>query len=221
MKLTKRKGFNFFRSYFDVYNELDNDADKVAFMGALLDRQFLGIKPIGLSKMSNFAYISQTNSIDSQVRGYEDKTRTKLNPLEDNNYPPLVGGSVGGSVGGVNTPCLQVQVKEKEKEKVNNNKGKVVDDIFNSYKLKYKIYTKELCQDRANLENISRMHKISSNETVFIPTIKTYYIKFLDQLDISQEKHESKSKFNSHFSNWLRKKSIKNVMPIQKLKRYV
>ena len=29
MKLTKRKGFNFFRSYFDVYNELDNNKDKV------------------------------------------------------------------------------------------------------------------------------------------------------------------------------------------------
>ena len=27
MKLTKRKGFNFFRSYYDVYNEL-NDKDK-------------------------------------------------------------------------------------------------------------------------------------------------------------------------------------------------
>ena len=44
MKLTKRKGFNFFRSYYDVYNEL-GDKDKVAFMDALLDRQFLGKKP--------------------------------------------------------------------------------------------------------------------------------------------------------------------------------
>jgi len=78
IKLTKRKGFNFFRSYYDVYNELETDADKVAFIDALLDRQFLGIKPTNLKGMAKFAYISQTNSIDSQVKGYEDKTKTIL-----------------------------------------------------------------------------------------------------------------------------------------------
>ena len=47
-KLTKRKGFNFYRSYFDVYNEL-NDADKLAFIDALLEKQFLGKNPENLS----------------------------------------------------------------------------------------------------------------------------------------------------------------------------
>ena len=130
MKLTRRKGFNFFRSYFDVYNELEKHSDKVAFIDALLNRQFLGVKPDSLKGMAKFAYISQTNSIDSQVRGYEDKTKTKLNPLEVNNYPPSVGGAVGGTV----TPCLQVE--EKGKEEVNNNttvlpEAKVLID-FNS-----------------------------------------------------------------------------------------
>ena len=104
IKLTKRKGFNFFRSYYDVYNELETDADKVAFIDALLDRQFLGIKPTQLKGMAKFAYISQTNSIDSQVKGYQDKTNTILTP------------TVGGCVGGADTPCLQVEEKEKEKE---------------------------------------------------------------------------------------------------------
>jgi len=108
IKLTKRKGFNFFRSYYDVYNELETDKDKVAFIDALLDRQFLGIKPTKLTGMAKFAYISQTNSIDSQVKGYEDKTKTILHPTQ------------GGSVGGTDTPCLQVEVKEKEKEEYIN-----------------------------------------------------------------------------------------------------
>jgi len=106
IKLTKRKGFNFFRSYYDVYNELETDADKVAFIDALLDRQFLGIKPTNLKGMAKFAYISQTNSIDSQVKGYEDKTKTILDPTQ------------GGCVGVVLPPTEQVEVKEKVKEKV-------------------------------------------------------------------------------------------------------
>jgi len=92
MKLTKRKGFNFFRSYYDVYNELENDSDKVAFIEALLDRQFLGKKPTDLKGMAKFAYISQTNSIDSQVKGYETKTgRVLSTPTEPPTAPPTVG----------------------------------------------------------------------------------------------------------------------------------
>lgn len=104
VKPTKRKGFNFFRSYYDVYNELKTQADKLAFIDALLDRQFLGVKPTKLTGLAHFAYISQTNSIDSQVKGYEDKTGVKLDT-------PTVGGSIGGSV----PPTLQVEGKEKEK----------------------------------------------------------------------------------------------------------
>lgn len=106
IKLTKRKGFNFFRSYYDVYNELETDADKVAFIDALLDRQFLGIKPTELKGMAKFAYISQTNSIDSQVKGFEDKTGIILNPTQ------------GGSIGDYVIPTQQVEVKEKVEEQV-------------------------------------------------------------------------------------------------------
>lgn len=140
IKLTKRKGFNFFRSYYDVYNELETDADKVAFIEALLDRQFLGIKPTNLTGMAKFAYISQTNSIDSQVKGYEDKTKTILYPTQ------------GGSVGGTDTPCLQVEVKEKEKVQV---KDKLIINNIEERKLKFastlesylSIYGKDLLND--------------------------------------------------------------------------
>lgn len=107
MKLTKRKGFNFFRSYFDVYNEL-TDKDKVMFIDALLNRQFLGIKPENLTGMAKFAYISQVNSIDSQVKGFEDKTGIILTPTE----PPTDGGNI--------PPRQQVEGKGKGKVEVNN-----------------------------------------------------------------------------------------------------
>ena len=118
MKLTKRKGFNFFRSYYDVYNELENESDKVQFIEALLNRQFLGIKPTELKGMAKFAYVSQTNSIDSQVDGYETKTGNKL----------LNTPTEGAEQGGDNPPNLQVKGKGKVKEK-EKGKGKV----YNKY----------------------------------------------------------------------------------------
>jgi len=114
MKLTKRKGFNFYRSYFDVYNELD-DKDKLAFIEALLNRQFLGIKPENLKGMAKFAYISQTDNIDRQVKGYEDKTGDILDPRQ--------GGATTPNKGGYKPPRQQEKGKEevKEKEKEKNN----------------------------------------------------------------------------------------------------
>jgi len=103
MKLTKRKAFKFFRSYYDVYNELETDKDKIAFIEALLDKQFLGKEP-DLKGMAKFAYISQINSIDSQVTGYETKTGTTL------------GGAVGARQGATVGATLQEEEKEKEQD---------------------------------------------------------------------------------------------------------
>lgn len=121
MKLTKRKGFNFFRSYYDVYNEL-SDKDKVAFMDALLDRQFLGKKPTDLKGMAKFAYISQTNSIDSQVKGYEDKTGITLDGGSEPPYaPPTDGGSEPPSEQVEVEVQGEVQGKGEEEVKEQNN----------------------------------------------------------------------------------------------------
>jgi hypothetical protein len=103
-----RQAFKFYRSYWDVANEL-NDKDRLAFYDALLKRQFTG-EETELNGMVKFAYISQKHSIDKQIKGYEDKT--KLN-IQD----PTQGGIQGGIQGGVEAPTVQLKEKEKEKEK--------------------------------------------------------------------------------------------------------
>lgn len=102
-----RKGFNFYRSYYDVFKELP-DKDKLLFIKALLDKQFDGKDP-NLKGMAKFAYLSQKHSIDSQVKGYEDKTGVKLTPTVD----PMQGGSQGGSV----APSVQGKGEVQEEGK--------------------------------------------------------------------------------------------------------
>lgn len=179
VKLTKRKGFNFFRSYFDVYNELENNEDKIAFIDALLDRQFLGVKPLNLKGMAKFAYISQTNSIDSQVKGYEDKTGNILDPCQ----PPSVGVKT--------PPSLQEEVKEEEKvevkEKVEINKN---DLIFN-----------ELTISQIWLEKTA-MH---SNAKFSVNEVKVQLKKYNDMINLQFDKKTNKTEYCTHFINWLNK----------------
>lgn len=109
-----RKGFNFYRSYFEVSMEL-KDSEFIEFMKALLHKQFNGIEPTNLKGMAKFAYLSQKHSIDSQVKGYEDKTKQKLSEN--------IGGLAGGTAGGL------IQVQEQVQEKVQLSK-KVIKCSF-------------------------------------------------------------------------------------------
>lgn len=104
-----RKGFNFYRSYWEVANEL-SDKDRLAFYDALFQKQFNNCEP-NLNGMAKFAYLSQKHSIDAQIKGYFDKTKDdKFEPLQNPTQDPSVGGWQGG--------CVAPSVQEKEKEKV-------------------------------------------------------------------------------------------------------
>jgi hypothetical protein len=121
--MSKRKAFNFYVSYFDTFNEL-SDADKLKFITALLNKQFLGIEP-ELKGISKLAYNSQKHSINQQVEGYENKTKQKLNK----------GGSIGGAEGG------SVQEKEKGKEKEEYTFDKKKEKFLNWFNLKKQKHT--------------------------------------------------------------------------------
>lgn len=113
----ERKAFNFFKSYFDVFNALPTDEDKLSFVSALLDKQFYGIEPTGLKGMAAFAYISQKYNIDTQVKGYEDKTGIKLTP------------TAGGVTSPIEPPTAQE--KEKGKEEVKEKGKEYSDEVKN------------------------------------------------------------------------------------------
>lgn len=106
-----RKAFNFFRSYYDVANEL-SDKDRLLFYDALLLKQFENID-IDLKGLAKFAYISQYHSISSQLKGYYDKTKdVKFIPT----LPPTIGATEPPTL--QEKEKVQEKVQEKEKEKV-------------------------------------------------------------------------------------------------------
>ena len=149
-----RKGFNFYRSYFDVAMELP-DKDRLAFYDALAKRQFLGEEPT-LTGMAKLAYISQKYVIDAQVKGWEDKTGTSLKVVEKQEVnTPCQGGCQGGDGGGSYAPSVQEKEKEKEevKEKVNIN---IISDEIKKLK-----------------EDFERFNNWLDTETTFIRKIKT------------------------------------------------
>ena len=199
VKLTKRKGFNFFRSYFDVYNELENDADKVAFIDALLDRQFLGLKPTDLKGMAKFGYISQTNSIDSQVKGYEDKTKTRLDmrPYYKDDVIPIDGGVITPTYG-VNKKTINPAIQEKEKvqEKGEEKQQYVSENINNNDFL------------IQSLGSVQWMQTCAMQNQVVEDVIKIFLTHFSDHLITMEEQKKSTKEFKSHFVNWLGKQDL-------------
>jgi hypothetical protein len=144
--------------------------EKIAFMDALLDRQFLGVKPTELKGMAEFAYVSQTNSIDSQVKGYEDKTKTKLNPLEVNTYTPTDGGNY--------TPTAQVQeevqVEEEVKEQIVVETPPQINTILTE-----EVFIKRWCDARTHYDKVpTYIKKLTTFEQVdFKELARDYALK--------------------------------------------
>jgi len=154
-----RKGFNFFKSYFDVYRELSNN-DKVKFMNALLERQFWGVEPLDLKGMSNFAYISQKHNIDAQVKGYEDKTGYPLHPPT---APPTEGG--------IYTPTEQVKGEVKGEEKGEEELPACAPFVFKKSLLDYG-FEKQLVEDF-----------LKNRKTKKLTNTKTAYDSFIEEIE--------------------------------------
>ena len=84
-KLTKRKAFNFLRSYFDVLNKIEKDEDKLSFLMSIINKQFLDEDPEGLNFLVDLCYLSQKHAIETSVKGWKrvNKTDVMGNPVTD------------------------------------------------------------------------------------------------------------------------------------------
>ena len=203
-----RKGFNFYRSYFDVAMELP-DKDRLAFYDALAKRQFLGEEPT-LTGMAKLAYISQKYVIDAQVKGWEDKTGTSLKVVEKQEVnTPCQGGCQGGDGGGSYAPSVQEKEKEKEevKEKVNINivssETKIKNEAFEKF-------NKWLDSETTFVRKIKKQ----MTEEQFMKLKKTYNSTQIMNTILNLENYkEATKRYTSVYltvSNWL-KRDVNNL----------
>ena len=114
--MKNRKAFNFYRSYYDLVIELP-DEQKVQFLMAILNKQFLDIEP-QIDGLVGLLYKSQKHSIDAQVNGYKNKKGITTEPPS---VPPTQGPT--------EPPSVQEEEKGEEKEK-----GQVEEQVYVKYK---------------------------------------------------------------------------------------
>jgi hypothetical protein len=146
--MSNRKAFNFFRSYYEVANEL-TDKDRLAFYDALMLEQFTGQKT-ELKGMAKFAYISQQHSIESQINGFNQRLKRgdiSLEPLSS--LPPTAGV----------TPPPKAQEKEEGKEKDINT------FTFNDF---WKMYPNKIAKDKCEnkFDSLTNKEKESIKATL-------------------------------------------------------
>ena len=220
MKKTKRKAFNFLRSYFDVLNELEKDSDKLSFLTSIINKQFLNEDPNELKFIAKLCYESQRHSIESSVKGWIRANKTDLQgyvldtPRTDPpTNPPTNPKEEEGEE--------EVQEKEKVQEKVKEYITiEEKEDFFIKASSKYKMYAEQLFKDNVFIEALSRNQIKDPNKDVCKNTIHKYLKLFLSHLDEYKHVHDNKKQFSANFSNWLRKQKIVKVYPEQKQIRY-
>jgi len=166
MKLTKRKAFNFLRSYFDVLNELKEDSDKLDFLISIINKQFLDQDPKELGFIANLCYESQRHAIEKSVKGWITANKTDL---EGNPIPPLPLPPTPPKGSPLPLPPKEEQVQEEVQEEVEEKEEvkKInvdVDFIYSLYPTKCPVKKTSTGKSTANKEKIKSILKTISKD---------------------------------------------------------
>lgn len=163
--MKNRKAFNFYRSYYDLVVEL-SDEQKVQFLMAILNKQFLDIEP-KLDGLVGLLYKSQKHSIDAQVDGY--KSKMKINTPS---VPPYVPPTEGPT----QPPSVQEKEKgeEKEKEQVQEQ---VQEQVYVKNKYRYIKYDKFKDEYQFEYKTKKQKEELNSSELLEYENEENVYIK--------------------------------------------
>ena len=178
IKPTKRKAFNFLRSYFDVLNTLEKDSDKLEFLISIINKQFLNEDPKDLGFIANLCYESQRHQIESSVKGWERASKEALSttlPTTPSSTPPTTPKEEEGEV----QEEEEEEVKEKQKDFSDKN-------IL-------------LLKSHTNWKNLLlKTYKIDLTE----------FERQVDRFSLVSDMNRDIEKIKSHFGNWISKQEL-------------
>jgi len=191
IKPTKRKAFNFLRSYFDVLNTLEKDTDKLEFLISVINKQFLNEDPKDLGFISNLCYESQRHQIESSVKGWERASKEALSttlPTTPSSTPPT------------NPKEEEGEVQEEEEEEVKEKQKDFSDKNI------------LLLKSNTNWKNLLlKTYKIDLTE----------FERQVDRFSLVSDMNRDIEKIKSHFGNWiagqdlnLNSKIVPNTYPV-------
>lgn len=156
LRPTKRKAFNFLRSYFDVLNELKEDKDKLNFLLSVINKQFLDEDPKGLNFTVNLCYESQRHAVESSVKGWK-----RVNGCNPTTNPPLDPTT--------NPQEGEEEVKEEEEEELFVRPSFL--DFWNKYDKKI---GRPKAESLFNKLDQSEREKIMNHLTGYVKTEKRF-----------------------------------------------
>ena len=167
-KPTKRKAFNFLRSYFDVLNELDKDADKLAFLLSIIDKQFLDEDPTELNFIVNLCYSSQKHAIESSVKGWKRASKTTLegDPMTT---PPTTPPT---------NPMTNPKEEEEEEEEKEEEKEELVIErpTPKLNELTEEVFLKRWCDARTHYDKLpTNIKKLTTYERIDFNELRQDY----------------------------------------------
>lgn len=162
--MNNRKAFNFYRSFYDVYKEL-NEKQAKEFMDNLLAVEFLEKsidEVVFKDKICSIVWSSIKHSIEAQIKGYAHKTGFSLET-----DTPIVGGTVAPYQQGEE----QGEEEEKEQLQLNASNDANFDEDFN---ICWNLHSQRLKELTTKTGNVRRNSKKSECKKVFFQLSKKY-----------------------------------------------
>ena len=196
MKKTKRKAFNFMRSYFDVLNKLQTDEDKLSFLMAIINKQFLNEDPEVLKFPVDLAYESQINAIHSSVKGWLRASNTDLQGKTQDTLPtPSRGKTITHPKEEEEEEKGEVEEEEKVKEKVKSNNELVKLEFLNQsemfFEQKARILKSDIHRIKKEAENFWLNNYEGSKDKLSYNDVKRHFGHSVDKMDLNKQTSSS------------------------------
>lgn len=199
--MSKRKAFNFYSSYYEVYLGL-NDKQKVQFMDAMLSVQFFrqNIKEIAFNDtLLTILWSSIKHSIEAQITGFAHKNSVTISTLVEGVGKGVVEG-VGNPLGNKN----KGKNKGKDKGQITPLRSVQESEFKNWFEELWKDYRLEIKQYRTQYGKKDKAFTLlkQTAERLFSTKLFDTYENMLEWFRVEYIDSKESGKYTPNMDKW-------------------